>query len=77
MAVEKKEKKGSLTPREERKTFTRADDTSIFPVPAVVGEPAGVGALPQVGLGPRTLHVVQKDGARALAEVGGSGGGHG
>ena len=70
-------RKGNSSPREASKTFTRAGDTSIFPMPAVVGEPAGVGALSQVGLGPRTLHVVQKDGAGALAEAGLSGGGHG
>lgn len=45
-------------------------------MPTVVDEPASVGTLPQGDLGPRTLHVIQKNGARAWAKVGLSQGGH-
>lgn len=56
-------KNGNSSPREERKAFTQAGDTGVFPMLTVVGEPAGVGALSQIGLSPRALHIVQKDGA--------------
>ena len=38
-------------------------------VPAVVGEPAAVWALPHPGLTPRALHIAQDDGAGASTEV--------
>ena len=38
-------------------------------VPAVVGEPAAVGALPHLGLIPHALHVVQDDVAGASTKV--------
>lgn len=71
------QRKKKSTLRKDRKQFTGADDASVLPVPTVVGKPVGMGALPQVGLGPRTLHIVQKNGARALAKVGPSRGGDG
>ena len=49
--------------------LTRADDAGVLVVPAVVGEPAIVRALPQLGFIPRALHVVQCDVAGASVEV--------
>lgn len=57
--------------------ITGADDANVFLMPTVVDEPASVRTLAQGDLSPRALHIIQKNGARALAEGSLSQGGHG
>lgn len=51
-----------------RSLLTIAQDSHIFVVEAVVDAPASAAALAQRSFLPATLHVVQQDGASALAE---------